>query len=380
MSRLSSVNSICASPARNPRRRGVRFRLAVGALGIGVALLATALFLPSKAAAARTRFYVAPTGSNANPGTTTQPWRTIQKALDTLGPGQTASVRGGTYWEEATMSRSGQATAWITLRAYPGERPVVTGRLKITGSYFRVRGFRFRGSSLNATSALVYLSGATHVVLIRNKIASGQMSGIYIGDSGGLSRNVTIVRNYIHDNGTEANQDHGIYCDNLSGGLIANNIIVGNKARGVQLYEDAKHVIVTQNTIVGNLTGVGVGGEGSSTSDDNVIANNIIAFNRKFGISTYWPNAVGSGNVAIRNLLYANADSNFYISRGGLVNQSNIFAPPGFVDRRRRNFHLRAGSRAINTAVARYSQGVDYDGDSRPQGLASDIGMDEWVR
>src|SRR5215212_3506995 len=40
--------------------------------------------------------YVSRAGSDSNPGTLERPWRTIQKAVTRLKPGQTALVRAGT--------------------------------------------------------------------------------------------------------------------------------------------------------------------------------------------------------------------------------------------------------------------------------------------
>ena len=42
-------------------------------------------------------YYVATSGSDANPGTLTQPWRTIQKAAATLQAGDAVYIRAGTY-------------------------------------------------------------------------------------------------------------------------------------------------------------------------------------------------------------------------------------------------------------------------------------------
>lgn len=332
----------------------------------------------SNAQAGSSSFYVAPWGANTNPGTKAKPWRTIQKALNNLKAGQTAYVRRGTYREAATFSRSGSASDPITLSAYPGERPVVTGRLKITGQYFKVMRLVFKGSSFNADSALVYVSGAAHVTIVRNVIRDGRMSGIYIGDTGNSSHDVTIIRNNIRDNGTHKGQDHGIYCDNCVDGVIANNIIAHNIARGIQLYENPKRMLVTENTIVSNLTGVGIGGDGASTADNNLVVTNIIAFNRRFGVSTYWPDAVGSGNVVRRNLIYGNRVRNVYIDvKGGVDVFDKIVKSPLFVDRAHANYHLRYGSPAINQGIAAYSEQIDYDGDGRPKGSAPDLGMDE---
>src|SRR5438270_13876798 len=41
--------------------------------------------------------YVAPAGSDDNPGTLEKPFATIQRAQAAVGPGHTVFVRGGTY-------------------------------------------------------------------------------------------------------------------------------------------------------------------------------------------------------------------------------------------------------------------------------------------
>ncbi len=44
-------------------------------------------------------YFVAPTGNDANPGTIDQPWKTIQKAADTLTAGSIVYIRSGIYHE-----------------------------------------------------------------------------------------------------------------------------------------------------------------------------------------------------------------------------------------------------------------------------------------
>lgn len=54
------------------------------------------LTLPCQADAA-SLFYVAVNGNDANPGTLSRPWRTIQKAANAATPGSTVYVRNGIY-------------------------------------------------------------------------------------------------------------------------------------------------------------------------------------------------------------------------------------------------------------------------------------------
>jgi hypothetical protein len=70
-------------------------------------------------------YYVSPAGSDHNSGTLSAPWQHLQKALDTLAPGQTACLRGGTYYEQAIATRSGTGSSPITIQSYPGETAVI---------------------------------------------------------------------------------------------------------------------------------------------------------------------------------------------------------------------------------------------------------------
>ncbi|HLV79593.1 MAG TPA: right-handed parallel beta-helix repeat-containing protein [Chthonomonadaceae bacterium] len=71
-------------------------------------------------------YYVSTTGSDGNPGTLTQPWRTIQKACNMLTPGDTVQIRAGTYAEKVQVNVSGSAGGgWVTIENYPGEHVIV---------------------------------------------------------------------------------------------------------------------------------------------------------------------------------------------------------------------------------------------------------------
>ena len=72
-------------------------------------------------------YYVATNGDDSNPGTVNQPWRTIQKATDTVAAGETIMVREGTYNESVNISRSGQSGNPITLTNYDNDRVTING-------------------------------------------------------------------------------------------------------------------------------------------------------------------------------------------------------------------------------------------------------------
>jgi Protein of unknown function (DUF1565) len=72
--------------------------------------------------------YVATDGNDNGPGSRSQPWRTVTRALGALRAGDTLVLRGGTYFERAIpVSLAGTAGAPITVRNEPGEQPIIDG-------------------------------------------------------------------------------------------------------------------------------------------------------------------------------------------------------------------------------------------------------------
>ena len=89
-------------------------------------------------------FYVSPAGNDAWPGTaperngagTDGPFRSLDKAAQAAGPGDTVCIREGAYREVLRPARSGQPGKPITFAAYKGERPVLTGADERSGTDF----------------------------------------------------------------------------------------------------------------------------------------------------------------------------------------------------------------------------------------------------
>jgi len=94
--------------------------------------------------ATQTTYYVSPTGSDANPGTLTQPFQTITKARDvvrtmnaTMNGDIVVTLRGGTYPLASTIAfgtaDGGKNGFYVRYVNYPGETPLLTGGQGITG-------------------------------------------------------------------------------------------------------------------------------------------------------------------------------------------------------------------------------------------------------
>ncbi len=90
-------------------------------------------------------FFVSPQGHDQNPGSEQQPFRTLDRArnavrdLKQTNPNRdlTVAIRGGTYTLRQTVVFSTDDSAapghTITYAAYPGERPVLSSGLPVTG-------------------------------------------------------------------------------------------------------------------------------------------------------------------------------------------------------------------------------------------------------
>ena len=96
------------------------------------------------AMASQLAYYVAPTGSDASPGTLSAPFQTLAKARDTvrtINASMTQDIyvylRGGTYPITSTVafgpSDSGTNGHRVYYAAFPGETPVLNGATRVTG-------------------------------------------------------------------------------------------------------------------------------------------------------------------------------------------------------------------------------------------------------
>jgi hypothetical protein len=345
--------------------------------------------LPGRLApSAGTTFYVSTSGSDANAGTLTAPWRTVQKALNTLRAGQQALVRGGTYTENLLMTRSGTATAPITLAAYPGETVVLHAASAsdaygdwvpvqiYSTAYFRLSGFVIE-NSLGTSSANVYVSGTSnHVELSGNEIRYGQDQGVLV-DYG--TNTVQLLANRIHDNGWNhlpgQHQSHGIY---LEGGndLVANNVIYDHPyGFGLQIYPGNHDSIVVDNTIAASgHSAIVVGG---STGVYNITIRNNILYGDNWGVEV--DSTCPTGPVTIdHNVIYAYRYTPVETGCSRLdTSAGNILADPLFLDYPNRNLQLQAASPAVDRASSPWSATADAAGLPRPQGAAPDTGAFE---
>ncbi|MFL5868628.1 MAG: NosD domain-containing protein [Thermoleophilaceae bacterium] len=299
----------------------------------------------------------APSGSDSAPGTAAAPFRTVQKLVDSLSPGQTGCLRAGSYSENVEVRSGGTSTARLRVTAYPGEKATLVGEFEVHkgAPYVVVDHLYLNGRTADRVSPIVN----AHDVTFRNDDVTNDHTGIcfLLGDSNGewgRADRARIESNRIHDCGRRDTElDHGIYVEASTGAVIQGNWIYDNSDFGVHLYPDAQRAEVRGNVIDGNGMGVTFSGDGGQASSNNRVEGNVLANSRKrWNVESWWGgSATGRGNVARANCLYASSRSSYYnehggvtTSGGGFTSASNRIANPRYENGSANDFRLAAGS------------------------------------
>ncbi len=80
-------------------------------------------------------FVSADEGSDSNPGSMDKPFKTIQKAVDSAGPGSRILVREGIYRESVRVNLTGSESEPIIIEAYENEEVILSGLEEIKGNW-----------------------------------------------------------------------------------------------------------------------------------------------------------------------------------------------------------------------------------------------------
>jgi hypothetical protein len=331
-------------------------------------------------------YYISPSGSDVNPGTLAEPWKTLQKAFDTATAGQTVCLRGGIYPQYVDASagfnqvekRSGAPEKPILFTNYPGEIAEIQGSTRVNGSYLLFQGTPNKAPNCSATNPCgLIFEGSTGYVLPGVSIccASNFNSHVVTFDHveirkgnyhAGLYQegcNNAITGSYVHDNGIQnRNEDNGIYwsvtppgCTN--GGLIANNLVEHNFSKGIQLYAGASASTPAYVTVRGNIS-VNNGSEGAVIwGDHNTFVDNILYNNNEIAGAAAGAQAglyAGTANFVDHNLTWSTSDrggkkSGWYVKEGCCL-KDNLIADPSFLDPAGHNWDLKPSSPASEWA------------------------------
>ncbi len=273
-------------------------------------------------------YYVATTGDDSQPGTEARPWRTVQKAADTMVAGDSVFIRAGLYSEEVMPQNSGALGSEIVYKAYPNEEVIIEGDPGHSGATIYLEDFtplhhlRFENLSLrNAGFANFYAGASTigpkhHITLdgltvsgaylgiffksgvtdseIRNSDLFGNQYNIYLNR---LCTDIVIDENEIHDTAFLVPTDFNSNNINLYGATgenrritITNNHVHHGIVQGIEVFH-AEDVIVRNNYCHDNgATGIQI--EANVTDgisrrivvEDNLCENNSRTYQAETGI------------------------------------------------------------------------------------------------
>jgi hypothetical protein len=355
-----------------------------------------------------TTYYVATTGSDSNPGTSTSPWRNPQKCTaPPIKAGDTCLVGDGTYTDSdgnglvvyaSGSSVQGTAGAPITIKSLNqyGAKIVLSGSnthnnegFHLTRNYYIIDGFDISGGTGSSTTVGnhgIVLTEGTGVIIRNNKIhnigrtvcstTTFGFTGLFLG-GGGVLTSLTIDNNIfasigrlrVGESGCGASvagdhNDHGMYLagnggsPGINGVTITRNLCYDtNRGYCLQFYGGSvSNAHVWNNTFAdGSPTGVPAGqimlASTLSTSD---FKNNIFYNPLKAPFTIY--NLTCSA-ITIDYTLTNNTDSDLFISNLGkpacvtVGTHNHINTNPGFTNAGSRIYTLAQGSAAINAGT-----------------------------
>src|SRR3989441_1089055 len=351
---------------------------------------------------ASNNYYVAPTGTDANPCTASAPCYTMQRVSQFLAPGDIAHFAAGNYsWSSAqgTVSASGTATARITYISDVkwGAKITGTGPCEITrnlGDYVDIVNFDMTGPCSTGLQ-----QDANYGRVIGNRVHDlpgwGGYAGILVDCCRYIFTGNQVLGNVVDNVGPfgQTNQIHGIYVAGPNS-IIENNIVTPAAAACIHLWHNSTHEI-SSNNVVANCggSGIAVSADATITTADYVtVDNNIVVMNvasTAYGIYE-WP-AVGTHNVFNNNIVYNCPGGCINLISGTQSGTMTLTAAQfnalfvNYTGDMTGDYHLQSGAVPIDAGTTACAAGgttcvpgTDFDGVLRPQGRASDIGAYEW--
>lgn len=368
----------------------------------GVGILVTVL---QAVTAQSAMYYVATTGSDSNPGTSSSPWRNPQKcAHSPIRAGDTCIVRAGTYTDtngdgivvfvyDRASTPSGTPSAPITIKSekplgaaivLPNNRGLAVG-FQIYKPYYVIEGFDISGGNSNGSGAgsvgIQFAGPATGGVARSNAVhhigrasctnSTNTFSGITIRTS-----SILIERNRIYSVGrrrngesgcstTKHNLDHGIYASSSSNSTIRRNLLYdSNRGYPISIWGGTMtNLSIHHNTLSGRSpTGSPVGQIllGSTIKTANV--KNNISIDARYGMVYLF--GLRASAVTISHNLSTIATKFATSMPSGVTLSNNIEnINPAVFDSSRNDFRLTSSSPAINRGT---SSGVPPVSDGRP--------------
>jgi chitodextrinase len=365
-------------------------------------------------------FYVSPSGSDSASCSQSAPCLSLNRAFQVAAPGQVVEVAAGSYGAQAIQPKSSAAAPAVQIRAASGAVPSFAD-LDVRASYVHLQGpFASKGISTSNSSQKV--RGSTVENITVNSGGSNSTPG-YIANVDGVTwKNVEIY------NASEANAlimvDGGypttgavqnVVLDGLR--LHDSTIAPGSGTHSQCVFFGGGQNITMRNSVFWNCTTFDVfvttaGGDVPSnfTFENNMFGvpylhgtecchyfsvkfrdgsplNGLVFRNNSAEQEVGWPveGVTGGGAKVTGNAIQGgmicksgiNFSYNVTTKLGPCAGTDKKVTSIGFANPAGHDFHLTAGSPAIDAGSPSDFPGRDIDAQSRPMGSAPDAGADE---
>jgi hypothetical protein len=286
-------------------------------------------------------YYVAVNGAEANTGAINAPFQTINTALSHAVPGDTIMVRGGTYYEKVVFPKSGIMGKSITVKAYPGEKPVIDGsKIIVSGwmslvtisnvRYISLDGFdicNLTSATFNTDPEGIAINGDSHDITIKNcniyniksnASLSDWRSGhaiLVIGNGATAISNLVITGCTVHDTQTGTSENVTL-AGNIDGFIFSHNKVYDTENIGIIVAGGDN--LNKGGAVASNYARNGV------ISDNEFHDNTMTRTPETWGPDRYGAISIyvcgGANTIIERNKVY-NSDRGI-----GLVSESNVYA------------------------------------------------------
>jgi parallel beta-helix repeat protein len=278
---------------------------------------------------------VAPDGNDSNSGSQGYPWKTIQKAADTLVAGQTVYIRSGTYNEREEIKNSGStllkksgksrnSPQYITFAAYLDEMVTIDGSgialdydqdglIYIQNkTYIKISGIRVQNAGPYEDNCGIFVEESSNIIIEKNRTYNTVSSGIGIWNSShitvdgnevelacndgqqecitvAITHDFEVKNNTVHHSGPGTSGGEGIDVkDGSYNGKVFKNVVHHINRLGIYVDSWDKHtydIEVYQNVVYNcQADGFAVAAENSGLLENIKVFNNIAYNNHHNGI------------------------------------------------------------------------------------------------
>jgi parallel beta-helix repeat protein len=278
----------------------------------------------------KTQYYVDKTVpcSDTGPGTADTPYCTITKGVSRLQAGYILYIGNGTYAESVKPSVSGTAAAPITITAWPGRSPVVTG---VTNG--------------------VYLSQKSYLTVSNLTVTGTVADGVYVTKSD----HIVVSGNHVSGSGRP---------------------LQGQTAPGISIRATNSSQVLSNTADHNNGTGIYI----TNTSTDTQVADNEASFNAEgWQRNANGINVTSAGNTVLRNVTHDNEDSGIQFFTGGNNGLAALNVTYNNGDHGIDDLNVTGGRIISNTVYRNCTSGINVEGTSGSYVVENNVAVDNAV-